>query len=93
MARQLTKEDFGRIHALLNEGKTCREIGDILQRHHTTISRIIKRTLPSPIFRRKVGSDWKKILTPIHLNFIREKVKNIKMMGSSRLAKKNQSPI
>ncbi|NDB35853.1 MAG: helix-turn-helix domain-containing protein [Flavobacteriia bacterium] len=41
--KRLTIEERERIHALVNQGKTNREISSDLDRSHTTISRELKR--------------------------------------------------
>ena len=41
--KRLTLEEREKIHALVNQGKTNREISLVLNRSHTTISRELKR--------------------------------------------------
>jgi transposase, IS30 family len=41
--KRLTLEEREKIHALVNQGKTNREIASVLNRSHTTISRELKR--------------------------------------------------
>ena len=41
--RRLTIEEREKIHALVNQGQSNREIAETLNRSHTTISRELKR--------------------------------------------------